>query len=220
MPAATVEIGHVYAPDRLVDLARSDESGDFYSARLGRAFNDTAEAARLRKIADDVGESAIRVALIDDVVAKEKMKVSEEPWRWQQFLNVCYESIRLGTGVEQSNLFYETDFEQRGRDIVAYIQTTELPREYRLSQSHHKLTAGSGSNRTQIPLTGFEGVEDPTFPSCQVLDIAWLEKRLTLAPKAITVLPASYQEQQRGVGVLAGLMGIDSSSHATVFYNP
>lgn len=214
MYTATVEIGHTYAPDRLINLAGASEPGDFYSLSLGRAFNDTEEAACLREIADSIGESALRVALIDDVVVKQKMKASEAPWRWQHFLNACSESVMLGTGVKQSELFYESNFEQAGRDIVAEIQAMRLPEGYSLSRSGRRLIKASGF---QIQLQGFEGIEDPSFPSCPVLDTAWLQKRLTLAPSAITVLPVSYRKQQEGASMLATLTGISSGSYVTVF---
>ena len=221
MNVVTIEIGHTYAHDRLIRLAAANETGDFYSPEIGRAFNETAEAARLRKIAEYFGEPAIRVALVDDVAVKEAQKKSaEDAWRWQHFLNAGFASVKLGTGVEWSGLFRESDFEQDGRAMVAQIQDMELPGGYRLSQDGRKLITGSGRDRLAVPLLGFKDVDDVTFPSCQVLDTAWLQKRLTIAPEAITVLPASYEQQQRGANVLAGLMGIDSSSYTTVFYNP
>ncbi|MGK2896206.1 MAG: hypothetical protein ACSLEY_01200, partial [Candidatus Saccharimonadales bacterium] len=216
MSNVTVEIGHTYAPDRLVRFASADGVSDFYSPELGRGFNDTAEAARLRKIAEYFGESAIRVALVDDVAARESQKRSEEnAWRWQQFLNASYIGVQLGTGVERSGLFHESDFEQDGRDLVAQIQDMDLPEGYRLSQYGRKLITGSGKDRLAVPLQGFKGVEDISYPSCQVLDLAWLQKRLSLAPEAITVLPAAYEEQQRGVEVLADLASIYRDAYMT-----
>lgn len=220
MSNVTVEIGHTYAPDRLVRFARGDEGGDFYSPELDRTFTDTEEAARLRKIADYFGESAVRVALVDDIAAKEAQKKSAgNSWRWQQFLNASYEGVKFGAGVERSRLFHESDFEQAGRDIVSQIQAMELPEGYRLSQDGRKLITGSGKDRFSIPLQGFKSVEDASYPSCQVLDLAWLQKRLAMAPEAITVLPASYEEQQRGVEVLADLVGLGRDVHTTVYYN-
>lgn len=220
MSNVTVEIGHTYAPDRLVRFARADEEGDFYSSELDRSFTDTEEAARLRKIAEFFGESAVRVALVDDVAAKQKQRKSVDEWRWQQFLNASYAGVKYGTGVEWNGLFKESDFEQAGRNLVIQIQTMGLPDNYRLSQDGRKLITGSGKDRFSIPLQGFKGVEDASYPSCQVLDLAWLQKCLAIAPEAITVLPADYVEQQRGVEVLAGLIGVDSASYSTVIYDP
>lgn len=220
MTSATIEIGHTYAPDRLVKLAGGEGTGDLYSPELGRAFHDTPEAARLRRIAEYFGDSAIRVALVDDVALSERQKKSSEQWRWQHFLNASLAGVQLGTGVERHRLFRESEFEQAGRDIVAQIQAVELPNDYRLSEKGRlKLITGSGKDRFTIPLQGFSGVEDPTYPSCQVLDLAWLQKRLTIATQAITVLPSSYEDQQRGVEILAGLMGISKESYYTVVYD-
>lgn len=220
MSNATLEIGHTYAPDRLVPLAGAHERGNFYSANLRRAFNDTAEAQQLRGIADSFGEYVTRVALIDDVAVREaQRKSTENSWRWQHFLNASAASVVAATGIERSHLFYESAFEQAGRDIVAHIQDMALPEGHRLSRDGRKLVTGSGKNRFSIPLQGFRGVEDPSYPSCQALDTAWLQKRLTFAPEAITVLPAGYEEQQRGVEALAELMGIDGDAYRTVIYD-
>lgn len=223
MSNITVEIGHSYAPDRLVRFARADEDGDFYSPELDRSFTDTEEAARLRKIAEFFGESAVRVALVDDIAAKEKQKKSVDEWRWQAFLNASYAGVKYGTGVEWSKLFKESDFEQSGRDLVAQLQAMKLPEGYHLSQDRrkrYKLTIGSGEDEFSIPLQGFKGVKDPSHPSCQVLDLAWLQKRLTLAPEAITVLPSDYAEQQRGVEILADLVGVGRDAYSTVYFDP
>jgi len=220
MSNVTVEIGHSYAPDRLIRFAHADEDGDFYSPELGRAFTDTEEAARLRRIAEYCGESAIRVALVDDIAAKEKQKASEDPWRWQQFLNASYVGVKYGTDVEWNRLFHESDFEKAGRGIISQIQNMELPDGFRLSQDGRKLITGSGKDRFSIPLQGFKGVDDLSYPSCQVLDLAWLQKRLTIAPEAITVLPAGYDEQQRGVEILADLIGVDKDTCTTVYFDP
>ena len=219
MPLATIEIGHTYAPDRFVHFATAEETTDFYSPELHRAFTDNPEAARLRKIAEYFGESVIRVALVDDVVLRQQQKHSQDSWRWQIFSNVTSASVKLGTGVEWSRLFHESNFEQSGREIVSHIQTMELPESHRISRDGTKLITGSGKDRFSIPLQGFKGVVDPTYPSCQVLDAAWLKKRLTLAPEAITVLPSSYIEQQRGVELIAELLGVDRSSYSSVIYN-
>ena len=220
MNIATVEIGHTYAPERLLPLAGANEEGDFFSPELGSAFIDTAEAARLRKIAEYFGEAVIRVALVDDVAAMQSQKnSSEDSWRWELFLNASYAGVKLGTGVEWSGLFRESQFESTGRNIVMNIQSMKLPKGYRLSKDGRKLTTGSSKDRFSIPLQGFKGVEDASYPSCQVLDLAWLDKRLSLASEAITVLPASYVKQQRGVEILGELLGVDKNSFSTVYYD-
>src|ERR1700722_2006393 len=96
----TVEIGHTYAPERLVSLSGNDSDGDFYSTRLDRYFNDSLEAQRLRRIADYFGPSATRVALLDDVSVRQTQKGSGDSWRWQHFINTSAESLILGTGIE------------------------------------------------------------------------------------------------------------------------
>ncbi len=214
-PQRTVEVGHVYSPNRLIQLSSPEES-DFYSRALGRHFKDTPEAARLRDIAGSFGEATLRVALIDDVLPKDAQRKSADSWRWQLFMNTSAESVILGTGITQSELYYESNFETAGRDIVAQIQAMDLPEGYRLTQAGDKLKVGSGKAMRTIRLQGYSGIEDPTFPSCEVLDLAWLEKRLTLAPESVTVLPEGFIDQQERVAVLAELIGIDPSAHSTV----
>jgi hypothetical protein len=217
-PQRTVEVGHTYSPNRLVQLSTPEES-DFYSTALGRHFKDTPEAAQLRELASSFGEATLRVALVDDVIPKDKQRKSADSWRWQMFMNASAESVVLGTGITQSELYYESNFEAAGRDLVAQIQTMTLPEGYRLSQAGDKLKIGSGKAVKTIRLQGYTDIEDPTFPSCEVLDLAWLQKRLSLAPEAVTVLPEEFADQQERVAVLASLIGIDPSTYSTVFVN-
>lgn len=208
----TVELGHSYAPDRLVPLDLDRPDG-------GYSFVDTPEAARLRKIADYFGPPAVWVALLDDVAMQELSdKSAENSSRYGLFIGVAEESLKAGTGAER--IYRESQFRPAGLEIIAAIHNMTLPAGYRLSQDGRKLKVGSGKNTLVIPLQGFDGVDDPTYPSCQVLDLAWLQKRLNTAPKAVTVLPAGYENQQQGVGILADLMGIDRDSYQTVIYDP
>lgn len=214
----SVEIGHRYAPDRLAQLSSAEEA-DFYSTALQRHFKDTPEAARLRRIADFFGHSAVRVALVDDIDLRQRQRKSADSWRWQMFHNTSIESVALGAGVDRQRVYKESEFEQSARALVAEIQSMELPEGYRLSQKGDKLKIGSGKELHTIALQGYPGVEDPTFPSCEVLDLAWLKKRLTLAPAAITVLPSTYAGQQERVDTLATLIGIDPEVRTTVLYD-
>ena len=93
-----------------------------------------------------------------------------------------------------------------------------LPEGYRLSQDGRKLKLPKSSGT--IRLMGKDGVDDPTYPSCEILDLAWLQKRLGIASEAVTVLPRRYLPQQERVSVLADLVGIDSDSYTTVLYPP
>lgn len=212
----TVEIGHTYAPERLIHLS-SSAGGDFYSSYIDRYFDDTPEAARLRNLADYFGTFATRVALLDEVIARQSQRKSEDSWRWQHFINASAESVILGTGISRENLFYESDFEQAGRDLVTEISSGPLPSGHRLSKDGRKLIVGSGNDRFSVPLRGFKDHDDLSYPSCQVLDVTWLLKRLTMAPSTVTVIPRSYTEQQRGVQILAGLVGINPNSYSTLF---
>ena len=224
MSDITIEIGHTYAPDKLLP-----KSHGFISLKypIPAAYNpDYLSAAvehseRLHKIASFFGKGALRVAMLDDVALQDKlngMPLSDQKLKWQYTLRKSTEALQRGTNADE--LYHESEFEAAGRDIVLQIKNMDLPAGQRLSQDQRKLKVGSGKDTLVIPLQGFSGVDDPTFPSCQVLDIAWLQKRLTLAPEAITVLPTGYEDQQRGVAVLAGLVGIDEKSYQTVFYDP
>lgn len=215
MSFVTVEIGHTYAPERLVPLARNG-GGDFNGH--GLSFTDTPEAKRLRNFADCFGP-AVRVALFDDVVANQEQANSTDEWRRSMFMGISQISIALGTGAER--VYRESQFESAGRTIVDEIQDMSLPKGYRLSKDGSKLKLPKGMipNTKTISLTGFAGVEDQTHPSCEVMDTAWLQERLTIAPEAITILPSELEGQQARASILADLVGIPSSVYSTVLYD-
>lgn len=218
MAAVSIEIGHTYAPDRLVNLG--GDTGDFWSPDINRWFCDTPEAKRLRDIAEYFGDSAVRVALLDDIAQNQKRKESSENhWRFALFNAIAEEALKLGTAADYT--YRESAFEQAGRGIVSRIHAMELPQGYRLSQDGNKLKLPKGMvpGTKTIQLRGFQGVGDPTYPSCEVLDTAWLQKRLEIAPKAITVLPSSLENQQERASVIAELVGIDRQAHVTVLYD-
>lgn len=213
---ATVEIGHTYSPERLAELALGDQ-GDFYSPVLGRYFNDTPEAAKQRAVASELGDSVVRVALLDDVAVRQEEGSSSDKARWVLFRTIAEESVALATGVDRGNLYKEADFERAARDLIEEITRMELPDGYRLSRDARKLIIGSGPHRKSISLRGFKGVDDESYPSCELLDLAWLQKRLSLAPYAFTILPKELAPQQERVAILAALVGIDPNSFETIF---
>ena len=224
MAHATIEIAHTYAPEVLMyDLQRAVyERHDVYRDRADEIIQKHSERIdeieRLGRIATFFGEDVTRVAFIDDVA--EQQKILREPnsvwWRRNSIYWRTTNSVKRATNAKE--IFYESDFEQAGRDMVAQIQQIDLPDGYRLSPDGRKLITGRGNERFSVPLQGFKGCEDPTFPSCQVLDLTWLQKRLTIAPHAITILPVGYEEQQRGVEILADLVGVDKDTYQTVFH--
>lgn len=211
----TVEIGHVYSPERLIPLAPEGE-GDFWSDNLGREFSYSLEAKELRDlVGQHLGRTGVKVvALVDDCRARQKQKNSVDSWRWQAFINASAESVRLGTGAEFVQ--FESDLEANGRTLIDKITQISFPRGYRLSQDGRKLKLPKSSGT--IRLMGKDGVDDPTYPSCEILDLAWLQKRLDIAPETITILPGSYLPQQERTAILADLVGIDSDSYSTVLY--
>lgn len=209
MTQCTIEIGHTYVPERLTDiLPERDNDGQFQ-------FADTEQAKELRELADTVAPGAIRVALIDDVEARERQRKSQDSWRWAMFIGASLESVSFGTQADIVEL--ESRFESPGRRLTQEIKNMELPKDYRFSQDGKKLIVGSGKGREVISLEGFSEVEDPTYPSCQMLDLAWLQHRLTLAPHAVNVLPKSFKEQQKQVGLLADLFPDISGRLTTQF---
>lgn len=209
MPVSTIEIGHTYAPERFTDLMVGRDS------RGQLQFKDKEHAKELRELADTISPDGIRVALVDDVAAREKQKKSQDSWRWAMFIGATVESVRFGTQADFVEL--ESRFELPARRLTQEIKNMELSEDYRFSQDGKKLIVGSGKGREVISLEGFSGVEDPSYPSCQMLDLAWLQHRLTLAPYAINVLPRSFEEQQKQVGLLADLFPEAKSRFVTEF---
>jgi hypothetical protein len=240
MVTATIEIGHTYADGERLLPGGAEGSADFtHIGHFGSIeFMDTLEAQRLRCIAQSLGGPAMRVALIDDTLLRERQgprpKWTSEnhgekyaglvnDWvRWERFVDASVAATAFGAGVETDKIFFERSFEKEARDIVQKIISMELPVGYRLSQNQSRLKIGPKSQLRTIPLQGYKGVGDPTFPSCEVLDLAWLQKRLTIAPKAVTVLPGTdfYSKEQANLATLAALIGISHDSHETIFINP
>lgn len=203
-----IELGHTYAPDRLIPLSTGDRVN-------GNEFLDTASARRLRELAKSLGRPAVWVALLDDVVMRQQMRRSEDPWRLRAFLDASTQSVRAGTRADV--VCYESAFELEARKIVDVIRGSSLPQGARLSKDENRLLVGSGNDRSRIPLVGFREVEDPTYPSCQVLDLAWLNYKLTLGEEAVTILSESYENQQRQVAELARITGVDMGRVTSVF---
>lgn len=240
MISATVELGHTYANDeRLLPITTAASADFVYSGSFGEiGYNDTPGARQIRTIAGSVGDSVVRVALIDDVLLREQQKPRPEwtpensgevyahqidAWqRWERFIDASVGATALGANVSTENIFFERSFEGRGRQLAHQIKTMQLPEGYRTNASGSRLKIGPKSQLREIPLLGYSGVTDRTFPSCEVLDLAWLQKRLTIAPKAITILPRTenYVRQQANVATLAELIGISSDSFETIFYEP
>lgn len=209
MVSSTIEIGHTYAPDLLVPSICALNEAAF-------EFSDTPYAGKLRAIAYQIGKDATRVAFVDDIAARNEQRKSADGWRWELFIQRSAQSVRVGT--EASIIAFESEYVQRGRELVEEISTMELSSGYRMSDNQQKLVVGSGKTKTRIPLVGFKGIEDESHPSCQVLDLAWLEHRLTIASEAITVLPVKYESQQNQVKLLADLFPHLSSEKMTNYF--
>lgn len=224
MSSVTVEVGHTYAPDELLPLSHGIVSSKFpipVEYKPEYLIERIEHAERLHRLASYFGPEITKVALLDEVAVQHKidaLPLSDQKLKWQWKLRESEAS--LVRGAQTTEVYRESQFEQAGRAIVDHVQTMDLPDGYRLSQDGRKLKTGSGKNMFVVPLQGFNGVDDPTHPSCQVLDVAWLQKRLTLAPEAVTLLPAGYEDQQRGVEILADLIGVDRASYHTVIYDP
>lgn len=196
MPSdVSVEIGHIYTPDYHKDVP----------TRL------LEQAAKARE------DGAMLLTLVDDVEATESLKLSQDSWRWQMFIDRSAESARENFG---SQVYFESWFESKARKIREELVTMELPPGYKLSKTGDKMIVGDKRDKVRISLSGFGGVDDPTYTSCEVLELAWLEHRLGLANKAVSILPAVFVEQQKRVELLARLLPkFAGKSIETVFVN-
>jgi len=213
----SLEVAHLHAPERLVSLNVSGAKGV-------RCWSDVECAQSLNKcsllelqVGQREGTSVdeiTRLALHDDVIARDRQRGSADSWRWALFNGVSAESIVVGTEAEVHS---ESSFVRRGKELQMLI----CERADRLgigSEADGKLHIRTTDGIVKVKIFGFNGIPDPAYPGCAVLDLAWTEWRIKNFARTFTALPQSYQKQQRQLSALAALVDLPGRDTVTTLF--
>jgi hypothetical protein len=140
------------------------------------------------------------------IVFVDEVAVSQRPAGrfFSTFINYYRRKLEDVLSEEGLNarVLYESEMIERGLAIVDEIKEREQDySDARLSRDGGKLIMGSGENRQRIRLLGYGNHVD--LPSCEVMDLACYELKLSEADRAITVIGERYRAQQKRVRLLA-----------------
>lgn len=216
-----IEAGNIYAPD----IYRKPVNPSFRSSfsNEGIVVNRPVEiglslANRFRSKLSNENLSYNQVLLIDDVGPRHKQAQSEDPWRWELFIQRPAAQIVASETQTPITIFWENSFIAQGKEMVGQLQqATNNVHGYRLSEDRRLIITGTGKNKERIRLLGYSS-EYPTLPSCEVLDLCIYQAKLQEAEEAITFLPEDYREQQGRVRKLFQVLGKEAPV-TTVFFN-
>lgn len=189
---SSVEIGHIYAPDTATPFTgnwrKEDLEAEFPIFEPASLYHD-----RIAGIAASCSDNPIILSLIDDI------RCSEYEARFTE-----YSVIEV---LDVDETFYESHYRLPAMGLMRQLHECTLPDGIRFSKDNCKLIVGSGKRRQRIALAGFSDIEDPNYPSCQMLDAAWMLDRLqSVAPKACNVLPIAFRDQQHQVAIIATIL--------------
>ncbi|MBN8550128.1 MAG: hypothetical protein J0M12_12495 [Deltaproteobacteria bacterium] len=203
-PQICLEFSHTYVPERLVPLTSSgDWSFDQASIAAERATIDDVETS-VRDRFNLEAEQITRVSLLDDVAFRRQQATNQDPGRLGLFFHASYQSVATVFGPQ--NVYLESSYESVGRELQDQIRRAAIEHGYPIDSQ--KVTISTNRGSVQVRIAGFDGHDDPSLPSCAVLDLAWTRHRVEAFSKTFTVLPLSYRNQQRQVAALAALLNL------------
>ncbi len=182
----SIEVGHIYAP---------------HYVQTKEEIRHTATVGRLAHSLTRTGDTI--VTLVDDVVPRNEQRKSQDSWRWQMFINRTHESVEKTLG---SKVAFESTMEVMARKISEQLATVDLPEGVRWNEKRNKLIFGSGKSKQSVSIAGYSDIHDRTYPSCEVLELGWIEERLKDSEVIINILPQEFLDQQKRVELLAGLL--------------
>ena len=215
MMRSTIEIGHRYLeePVPLVEGA-----GFIIDPWKPDKKHPIPDAERIRHIAYTLAPHAIRYAFLDDTVLKQEAeKLGAERWRADLALQTVLEAVQLDTQAHE--IYLESTFEKPAKELVTFIQKVAPHKGHKISpETGNKLFVGGDRKRT-IKLMGKDGMDDPTYPSCDVLNLTWLMIRTQNYDKVTTLLPRGFEAQQERVALLADIIGIDRNVYVSEFHD-
>lgn len=104
------------------------------------------------------------------------------------------------------SIIHESDFIPRSLELVEEIRdkVSETP-GVRLTNGGNSLVMGSGDDKRRVRLMRYRHLDD--LPSCEVMDLAMYEKRLSSSDETFTVIDENYRDQQHRVRALADILG-------------
>jgi hypothetical protein len=197
----SVEYGHTYSSDELYtrglpshDLVEKDQLSRGLTKFEQACMTVGNDAARL---AEEAGFEVKRHVLIDDVELAAQQHKSQDSERFQLTRARMHHAVEALYRPDE--VVHEADLASDAlRNIDLITQATGK------DQTHVKANTTTGPQR--IRLRGFRDIADAAHPSCDVLDLAWHQKRAQDAEVLITVLHQNYAHQQARVHALAELV--------------
>jgi hypothetical protein len=214
--STSIEVGHRYSEEVFPVL---DELGVIMDPHKPDEKHRALDTPKSLEVARALAPHATRFALLDDtVLAQAAQKVRpDERWRIDFTRQRMLAAVQTDTGADQ--IYLESSLEAPARYLVGLIQQVAPTKGHRIAPEKGNKLFIDGDRKNNFKLMGKEGIDDPTYPSCELLDLAWLMIRTQNYDKVITVLPRSFEGQQERVAFLATLIGIKPEAYATEFYD-
>lgn len=171
------------------------EAGHFYANREPDAEVETGTLLGVGVLGflGQIGAETSTMVFVDDLVNKpEELSGSPNQVFIQAGLNMI-----ANLGFKPKSIVYESQLIAKGGKIISQLERTNKTKVHK-----DRLMLKKG----WVPLTGKNG--DSTIPSCQTLDAALYEQKISEHGGAITVLERSYAQQQHQTKLVLEAMGI------------
>lgn len=171
------------------------EAGHFYANREPDAEVETGTLLGVGVLGflEQIGAETSTIVFVDDLVNKPE-ELSGPPN--QIFIQAGLDMI-ANLGFKPKSIVYESQLIAEGGKIISQLELTDKTKVYK-----NRLMLKNG----WVPLTGKNG--DSTIPSCQALDAALYEQKISEHGGAITVLERSYARQQQQTKLVLEAVGI------------
>ena len=212
-PRATIETAHRYVLE------------DLHNPELIRKEIEMAES--VAKFLAAKGFENTKIILLDEMKPEANAEVSADSWRWRLFIERD-KSKALKELPPDYKIWLESAYEAPALKLADEIK--ERIRENQNSDSDIRL-AGEDENRIKIgsnkegqnislfqPFKTHTG-EVVSMPSCPLLDVCVYQEKLKQAELAVTLLPASFKDQQAEVRSLFTILG-QSPAVIVLYFDP
>lgn len=185
----------VEAAERIGNPSIAVEAGHFYANKEPDAEVETGILLGVGVLGflEQIGAETSTMVFVDDLVNKPE-ELSGPPN--QIFIQAGLNMI-ANLGFKPKSIVYESQLIAKGGEIISQLERTDKTRVHK-----DRLMLKNG----WVPLTGKNG--DSTIPSCQALDAALYEQKISEHGGAITILEKSYARQQRQTKLILEAVGI------------